>query len=236
VSPLSPTEWDLFVPYGTTVALAKGGNLMPSEEPSPCVYIIRQGFCKLMMLNDEGKRFSISILKDGHFWGAILPDDGLLSERLPNTEPEIFLEAFSPCLLLRVDHARFIQVLAEHPDLYRPVMHYLHTKNKLLQRTLANLLFKDVHARIAQLLLDLLFDHGETCPYAFGLKRDLQLRHHDIAELIGASRPVTSLALGDFLKADLIHKHDGFICLQEVTAIQQVAQGGFKQLNMLLGN
>ena len=102
-----------------------------------------------------------------------------------------------------------------------------------VQRQLSDVVFKDVHARIAQTLLDMVFHYAELCPYAFGVVRDVCLTHQEISELIGASRPVTSLALNDLIRADLVHKHDRFLCLQDLSGLGIVAQGGYQALKKM---
>ncbi|MCS6266271.1 MAG: winged helix-turn-helix domain-containing protein [Vampirovibrio sp.] len=102
-----------------------------------------------------------------------------------------------------------------------------------MQRQLSDVVFKDVHARIAQTLLDMVFHYAELCPYAFGVVRDVCLTHQEISELIGASRPVTSLALNDFSRADLVHKHDRFLCLQNIPGLEIVAQEGYQALKKI---
>ena len=224
---LNEADLGLFQGQGTIIELAKGDSIDPSLQQQGCVYLISEGFAKLVMLSPEGKRFSLAILNTGDFMGTVL---GNANNGGLDTEPEEFLEAMAPCQLLRVSNDCFRSVLENNPTLFMTVLQNIQGKTRLLQRKLSDLLFKDVHARIAQLFLDLVFTHGAECPYAFGLTRDLCLRHHEIAELIGASRPVTSSALSDFAKADLIHKHDGLICLNNMGAIQHVAEEGFKGL------
>jgi CRP/FNR family transcriptional regulator, cyclic AMP receptor protein len=230
---LTETDWLFFKQHGSQLSLQKNDCLYPIEEEVNCVYVVTQGFCKLMTLNPDGKRFSISILKVGDFIGNALEESMLESGEQTQEE---FLEAVSDCQVLRIASRRFAEVLSTNPQLTLNVLQNYQGKTRLFQRKLSDLLFKDVHARIAQLFLELLFDYGEECRYAFGLQRDICLRHHEIAELVGASRPVTSLALGDLLKADLVHKHDGFICLNDLEALKDVAEGGAKVLSVIKKN
>jgi CRP-like cAMP-binding protein len=227
---LNEADLALFQGQSTIISLAKGDSIDPSLQQQGCVYLITEGFAKLVTLSPEGKRFSLAILNVGDFMGTVLGNANDVYNEGLDTEPEEFLEAMAPCQLLRVSNECFRSVLENNPTLFMTVLQNIQGKTRLLQRKLSELLFKDVHARIAQLFLDLMFTHGAECPYAFGLTRDLCLRHHEIAELIGASRPVTSSALSDFAKADLIHKHDGLICLNHMEAIHRVAEDGFKGL------
>lgn len=228
---LTPQERAKLEDQGERVLLSRQGELYPSEDPHPSIYILMQGYCKFMTTNAEGKRFTMTILKAGDLVGNIIDTNN----ETDTTSLDTFLEAVSDCHFLRLDSVLFTTTLAQNPAVHLRVLQHYQGKSRLFQRKLSDLLFKDVHARIAQLFLDILFNHGEECPYAFGLQRDICLKHHEIAELIGASRPVTSLALGDFQKADLIHKHDGFICIVDLDALRAVTEQGAKAVrNRLL--
>jgi CRP-like cAMP-binding protein len=233
---LTPSEMDFLCQHGQRVLLKRGDALTPTYEEIPSVYVVASGFTRLVLLNEDGRRFSISILGPGDFIGAIAPAATPTAEARvrPAAAEAEFIEVMSPtCEVLRLGSPRFHEILSQNAGLMNTVLLNLQGKAKLFHRKLSDLLFRDVHARIAQLFLDMVFHYSEQCPYAFGLHRDLCLRHHEIAELVGASRPVTSLALGDFAKADLIHKHDGFICLQQIEPLRQVAEGGAKTLAAL---
>ncbi|MFM7468702.1 MAG: Crp/Fnr family transcriptional regulator [Vampirovibrionales bacterium] len=222
---LSDAEQSLFKTEGLVKILEKGQFFLPSESEYPeGIHIILKGYAKLLTMNMEGKRFAISIMQPGDFLGQLIKEPSA-----PSQEPiqnEDFLEMMTTTHLLCVKKDTFQRVVTENPQLCIHVLQMLQGKTQVFHRKLSDLLFKDVHARIAQLFLDLTFTHGKECPYAFGLKRDLRLKHHEIAELVGASRPVTSMTLNQFLKQDLIHKHDGLICLNNIQGLQHVAQRG----------
>jgi len=221
---LTPKELTQLKDNGAMVMLPRQTERYPSEDTTPSIYILMQGYCKFMTTNAEGKRFTMSILKAGDLVGNIIDTD-------MDTDPDsldTFLEAVSDCHFLQLESTLFANILAQNPAVHLRVLQHYQGKSRLFQRKLSDLLFKDVHARIAQLFLDVLFDYGDECPYAFGLQHDICLKHHEIAELIGASRPVTSLALGDFQKTDLIHKHDGFICIVDLDALRSAAEHGAK--------
>lgn len=222
---LSQEEQRLFCNKGTCMLLEKGQMFAPSESTLPeGVHIITRGYAKLLTMNTEGKRFAISILQPGDFLGSLVASQ--VQTRSQSQDADDFLEMMSNVEMLCVDKKVFQEVITQNPQLCINVLQILQGRTQTFQRKVSDLLFKDVHARIAQLFLDLTFSHGEKCPYAFGLKRDLRLKHHEIAELVGASRPVTSMALSQFLKHDLIHKHDGLICLNDIEGLKRVVQLG----------
>lgn len=226
---LSPTEFTRLKTEGTLLSLEKGASLPMGVDITDIqtVVLLVTGVAKLVTLNVEGKRFSLSLLQTGDFLGA------LPTFKASEHDPVEFVEAVIPCQVLTIRQSIFQTVLEANPALYTFVLQQVQGKLQQVQQKLSDLLFKDVHARIAQLFLDMMFHYAEPCPYAFGVNKDISLKHHEIAELIGASRPVTSIALGELLKADLIHKHDGFFCLYDLEGLKTVAGLGAKALKNL---
>lgn len=211
---------------GAPLSLPKGDALGLDVVPPATVCILMEGFAKLVTMNDDGKRFALTVLRPGDFFGGLSPDTLGHTPTTPSLSQLELLEPVTDVTLVQMPQPRLKSLLDANPALSASVMQYLEGRTRLVQRKLTDMLFKDVHARVAQLLLDFCFDHGDECPYAVGLRRDVVLRHHEIAELVGASRPVTSAVLSQFLKADLLHKHDGKLCLNDVDGLHQVAAHG----------
>ena len=228
---LTSEELSLFHQNGTLVTLKKNEPLDlddPSHKNS--VFLVTEGFVKLTTLNLEGKKFSLSLLQTGDLSDWFYSQTG---EEKPFSQSGHckFLESITGVSqVLRMNETTFQDLLDKKPSLYVTLLRVMQCRVYTVQRQLTDVVFKDVHARIAQTLLDMVFHYAELCPYAFGLVRDVCLTHQEISELIGASRPVTSLALNDFSKAGLIHKHDRFLCLQNIPGLKRVAQEGYQAL------
>jgi CRP-like cAMP-binding protein len=227
VQKLHPDQLATLVQQGSVLTLHKSDTLDPATEGNDVVLILLEGYAKLISLNNEGKRFALCVLRSGDFLGSLTTSAGFMGDDAPLE----FVEAMADCKVLRVGGKAFRQLIDSQPAMTRVLLQQLEGQNRRLQRKVTDLLFKDVYARMAQLFLELVFEHGEACPYAFGLKHDILLKHHEIAELIGASRPVTSVTLGQFIKADLLHKHDGVLCLQDLNALRAIASQGVVALH-----
>jgi len=218
-SQLPPDELVLIQEYAIPLRKGRGDYIDLEQDGQNRVYIVRDGYIRNIRMNMEGKRFTINIIRPGEFFGAILS--------VPQAEREDeFLEVMSEVQLLSLDGQVFSDILSRHPGLCFSVLQILENRNRRIETRLSSLLFKDVYARVAELFLAMNFSHGEVCPYAFGLTRDICLTHQEIAELVGATRPVVSSVVGQFLKKDLVHKHDGYICLQDLERLKRVSDQG----------
>ena len=89
-----------------------------------------------------------------------------------------------------------------------------------IQNKLEDLLFKGVNARLSHTLLRLSEEYGDT--EAEGVKIRFKMTHQELANLIGATRETTSLALGDLEKQGLLSKERGHITLKDIERLREV--------------
>jgi CRP-like cAMP-binding protein len=84
---------------------------------------------------------------------------------------------------------RFAQVLAQ--------------RRRSAETRLEHFVFRDVHAKLAALLLELGREYGHETED--GIKVDLKITHQEMANLIGSTRETISLALASFRKRNLVN-------------------------------
>ena len=84
----------------------------------------------------------------------------------------------------------------------------------------------EVPARLARRLLALADTFGQPAvgPSGRGQVIDLDLRHQDLADLVGASRETVSKAMGRLGSAALLRSHRGRIVLLDEAALRRVAR------------
>jgi CRP/FNR family transcriptional regulator, cyclic AMP receptor protein len=75
--------------------------------------------------------------------------------------------------------------------------------------------------RLAETLLALGEDYGQ--PSAHGFALELVITQQDLADLIGATRPVVNAALKQFERRGLISLHRQFICFADRDGLRRLA-------------
>ena len=94
------------------------------------------------------------------------------------------------------------------------VLQNLGQQKGLLERKIADLVFKGVPTRLAAVLLGWAEDSGEACTH--GLALELRITQQDLADLIGAMRPAVNATLKQFRERGLIYPRPDVICVAEV--------------------
>jgi CRP/FNR family transcriptional regulator, cyclic AMP receptor protein len=215
--------------HSTRFRKGKGEAIWIEEDETPKVYIVDEGYIRICLMNDDGKRLILSFMGPGEFFGAISPD-------MATMENEEYLEVVRNARLIAIEAKVFHDTLKKHPDMAINILKILENRKRMLEKRITSLLFKDVSARTAELLLEFSTRFGKECPYAASVTRDIPLTHQEIADLVGATRPVVSSVISDLMKADMIHKHDRVLCLNDLEGLKRIADQGIKAFSRASSN
>jgi CRP-like cAMP-binding protein len=158
------------------------------------VYLLKQGRVKLASTAASGRGVTFEILEPGEIFGEL---EGL--EGLPR---ETAAEALDDTLLCVIRREDFDRYLAAHPDLTVKLTKLIGLRLRKIRSRVEDLVFRDVPARLAHLLLELVKSEGVAD--GNGIRVRAKLTHQEIANLIGCSRETVSATLGQFRDQGLI--------------------------------
>lgn len=205
----------------------RGQTLWLKDQQQSLLYIVDQGYVRHCRDSAEGKRMILAIYGPGEFFGTISPE-------IQTALEDEYIEVVQDTRLICIASHIFQEVLSRHPSLLFRLVDILENRYQLLEQRMFNTFTKDVAARTACLLLELVNKYGENCSHEIGMNHDLNLTHQEVADLVGATRPVISGVLSQFMKAQMIAKHDGKLCIYNRIALAKVAECGQKSLTALL--
>jgi CRP-like cAMP-binding protein len=77
-------------------------------------------------------------------------------------------------------------------------------------------------ARIAETLLELTRDVGETCTHGFAV--DVRITQQDLADLVGASRQMVNRILREMFRDFYLKKAGAYICILDVERLRVLAE------------
>lgn len=180
--------------------LQKKAIVYMPDDPSEYVYCLKRGRVKISKISEEGKEITITILEPGEIFGEL----SLIDSGPRETIAEVIDDAYL-CIVRRTD---FERLMAQAPDMALRVTKLIGLRLRAIENKMEDLVFRDVPARLARLLLRLAHDHGKPAPSG-GTLIDLKLSQHELACLIGSTRETTSLFLNEFKRdglIDLVHR------------------------------
>ncbi len=172
------------------------------DEQAGHVWLVLKGSIKLSRLGFLGRRFVEALLETGDIFGRLSSNGELASYEAQMLEPT---------QIATVPREHFERLLRRHPDLSFSVVQELENRQRRLVRRIEALVFKDVRARVAEMLLELAQETNAPCQHGFAV--DVRITQQDLADLVGASRQMVNRVLGELSRSLYIHRMGRVICI-----------------------
>jgi len=115
---------------------------------------------------------------------------------------EEMAEAMKNAIIAVLPRDNLRELLLGDPALTFRFARVLGDRRRHIESKLEQFVFRDVHAKLASLLLELGREYGQETED--GVKIDLKITHQEMANLIGSTRETISLALASFKKRNLV--------------------------------
>lgn len=184
------------------------------ESPSG-VFYLKKGFTRLFSVSKSGEEFSLIIFKKGDLFPLIWA--------INNPPNSYFLEAMTPCELLRAPRNSFMDFVKGDPELYFEVTSRVLVRFGALLRRMEYMAFGDAYSKISAILL--------ICAERFGKKKgkkviiEVPLTHHDVASLVGVTRETASIELKKMETKGLISHKGHLIAIKNIENLKKESLG-----------
>lgn len=182
------------------------------DDGSSMMAVIR-GRVKICSRSADGKELVLNILGPGGLFGEIALLDGE-----PRTADAVALEETD---LLVLERARFIPILAAHPDMALRLLGVMCKRLRQTNESLEDMLFLQAPSRLARSLLRLVPTFGKPAPD--GTLLDIKLSQQQLASLVGISRESVNKQLREWQREGLIVLTRNVITLRDKAALEEVA-------------
>ena len=159
-------------------------------DPASTVLLLKSGRVKLSRVNEDGKELTLAILEPGEIFGEMEVLEGMPRDTVAEA-----LDDVSICVMQRSD---FEAMLKKDPNTSIRLTKLIGLRLKKIESRIEDLVFKDVPARLAHLLIGLskefgVQENGQT-------RLNVKLSHQELANLIGSTRETVTATLGEFKK------------------------------------
>lgn len=171
-----------------------GEVIFHRDDPGQVLYVIRQGKVKIYITSPDGQEVSLAVFGPGEYFGELALLDGQ-----PRSASAVAIEPAETFALQRTD---FINAVMHHPRIAVQVMHVLSRRLRQTDAMIEDLLFLDVHGRVAKKLLELAELHGERT--SEGIRINMRLTQGELAGMVGASRESVNKVMGYFTDKQFI--------------------------------
>lgn len=209
-SALSRDELAKLAPVLVEKKFAKGEMVFFAKEPGETLYVILEGLIKIFCVSDDGREKTLGLLEKGDYFGemALLDDTG----RSANAE------VLEDARLLTLYKKDFSKLVNQYPNISHRIIYILVQRLREADTQIEELSFKNVHQRVARLLLRLArkYGHVDGGAHVFHLK----LNREELGNLAGCSREAVSRAINTFQRKGWIKEAGGRLEVQ-VEALEE---------------
>jgi CRP-like cAMP-binding protein len=153
-------------------------------DPADSIYLLREGRMKIIALGEDGHEVLHEIIGPGEIFGETTAILGI-----PRTSSAQVLEASLLCEICRRD---FESLLTAHPEFSLQLLKSVGLRLKKAEAQLLNVICNDVSTRVREALIDLIAIEPGIPP---DQPVRIRITQQDLANLIGASRQMTSQSL-----------------------------------------
>jgi CRP-like cAMP-binding protein len=196
-----------------SLALRKRQVVFLPGDPGDAVYFIVSGRVKVSRVTRDGKELTLGYRGPGELFGDLCLFDGAAREEMA--------EVVEAAELLRVERAALLELVQGHAPLAAALARGLTDRCRTLQRQMEFLMFKDVHAKLAELLLRLSSEFGVKDPR--GTLVAMNVTHQEMANLIGSTRETVSLALSQFKRQKLVQSDGRRVIVLDADGLRAIA-------------
>lgn len=204
--PLTALQKD--VETARVVSVKNREKVYRQGDANQAVFCLLRGQVTLSRVNYDGASLTTAALSPGDFFG-----DGLDG----STEADDTAKAKGNALIWRASLKEFQVLLANHPQFALGYISMLTKRQRQMQRRLEGFAFKRTEVRIAEAFRELSGDFATRCEHGFG--RHLRLTQQELADLVGASRPVVSTMLNRLREQGVLGYSREYVCVRRIEDI-----------------
>ena len=175
------------------------------------VFFVLRGQVTLARITEEGSLVTTSALATGEFFGPALSG-------VPEAEDTATAKGLVS--VWRVEIAEFQRLMLLHPAVSWQFICMLGRRQRQLERKVESFAFKRVEARLAEVFKDLSGGFATRCEHGFG--QHLRLTQQELADLVGATRPVVSTILNKLRQEGVLGYNSEYVCVREIEVIESL--------------
>jgi CRP/FNR family cyclic AMP-dependent transcriptional regulator len=208
---IPPEELRRDCPTARIAAIRHRGTIYRQGEPARAVFCVLEGQVTIARTNAEGAILTTALLGAGEFFGPALSGA---------EESEDTARAKGPVSLWRAPVGEFQRLLQSHAAASWDFVSAMARRQRQMERRLEGFAFKRVEARLAETFRELSGGFATRCEHGFG--QHLRLSQQELADLVGASRPVVSTILNRLRDRGVLGYSREYVCVRRIEDIDSL--------------
>lgn len=198
-------------PTARIVAVRHRGTLYRQGEPARAIFCVLEGQVTIARSSADGATLTTAVMGAGDFFGAALSGAAATEDTA---------RAKGAVSVWRAPIDEFRRLLLQHPNASWEFASLLARRQHRMERRLEGFAFKRVEARLAETFHELSGGFAMRCEHGFG--QHLRLSQQELADLVGASRPVVSTILNRLRDQGVLGYNREYVCVRRIEDIENL--------------
>jgi CRP/FNR family cyclic AMP-dependent transcriptional regulator len=210
---IPPEELRRDCPTARIVAIRHRGTIYRQGDPGRTVFCVLTGQVTVARTNSDGATLTTAALGAGDFFGPALSG----AQAAEDTA-----RAKGAATIWRAPLDEWRRLLLQHPAVAWDFVSLLALRQRQMERRLESFAFKRTRARLAETFRELSGGFATRCEHGFG--QHLRLTQQELADLVGASRPVVSTILNELRDEGVLGYNREYVCVRRIEDIEKLVE------------
>lgn len=190
-------------PTAQIVAIRHRGTIYQLGDPTRTIFCVLNGQVAFARVSSDGTALTTEVLRAGEFFGPALSGA---------VEAEDTASAIGAVSIWQAPSDEFRRLLLHYPAVALECVSLLAQRQRRMERRLESFAFKRTEARLAETFRELSGGFATRCNHGFG--EHLRLTQQELADLVGATRPVVSTILNRLRDKGVLAYTREYVCVR----------------------
>jgi CRP/FNR family transcriptional regulator, cyclic AMP receptor protein len=215
LGPLSEEEMEELAKRTPDTFLEHGDVLYSPKEGTERLFILKKGRVQLYEVDRGGEEITLSVIEDGNVFGEM----ALTGQSLGG----VYVRALVPSTVVSLRREDLEDLIMNNPEVGLRLVRELAEKLRASEARYADVVGKDVPARLATLILTLMESEGEVSSESYRIPT--RYTHEQIASMIGCKRVAVTRAFSKLKDAGAaVQLKERHIIIKNLDALKGLAE------------
>jgi CRP/FNR family transcriptional regulator len=214
LGPLSEEEMEDLAKRTPDTYLEQEDILYTPKEGTERLFILKKGRVQLYEVNGEGDEITLSVVEDGNVFGEMV----LTAQSLKG----LYVRAITPSTVVSLRREDLEHLIMNKPEVGLRLVRELAQRLHASEARFADMVGKDVPARLATLILTLVDSEGVVSSESYRIPN--HYTHERLASMIGCKRVAVTRAFRKLEGGGAVMLKDRRIVVKDMDALKESAE------------
>jgi CRP/FNR family transcriptional regulator, cyclic AMP receptor protein len=212
--PLSQEELEDLARHTPDTYLEQGDILYTPQGGQERLFILKKGRVQVYEVDQSGQEIILSVIEDGTIFGEMV----LTGQSLQG----VYVRALAPSTVVSIKRAELEELIMKKPEVGLRLVRELAVRLHASEARYADVIGKDVPARLATLILTLVDSEGLVTNESYRIPT--RYTHEQLASMIGCKRVAVSRAFSRLKEIGAVQLKERHIIVKDLVVLKGLAE------------